>query len=164
MSGPKQSHYRPGQVHRVPGGWGSQISRQSAHEGNTVVSPTHRPPLPPGKYPWYSFLLEAVNPRAIVRTEGLCQLKFPMTPSGIQPATFRFVAQYPKLQPYAAQYSRRPQIAFVPRRKPQITRPASISLYSINWMYFITQTENVCCAVRAESLKEIQVKYLCLKD
>jgi hypothetical protein len=55
----KQSHYRPGEAHRVPGGRGSQISRQSALGGGKVVSPTHRPRLPPRKYSWYSFLLEA---------------------------------------------------------------------------------------------------------
>ena len=84
----KQSHYRPSQALRVPGSWSSQISRQSAHEDGKVVSPTQRPPLPPSKYSWYSFLLEAESTQ-----EGLCQWKIPMTPLGIEPATFRFAAQ-----------------------------------------------------------------------
>jgi len=33
-------------------------SRQSAHEGGKVVSPSNRLPLHPRKYSWYSFLLE----------------------------------------------------------------------------------------------------------
>ena len=31
----------------------------TAQDGGKVVSPTHQPPLPPRKYSWYSFLLEA---------------------------------------------------------------------------------------------------------
>jgi hypothetical protein len=89
----KQSHYRLGQVLRVPGVWGSQVSRQSAHEGGKVVSSTHRPPVPPSprKYYSYSFLLEAEStPGPYCGRKDCVNEKF----QGIEPATFRLVAQF----------------------------------------------------------------------
>jgi hypothetical protein len=77
-----------------PGAWGSQISRQSAHEGSKIVSLTHRPPLP--RQELFLVLISVtgwVNPRAIVWMEGLCQWKIQVTPSAIEPVTFRLVAQ-----------------------------------------------------------------------
>jgi hypothetical protein len=31
------------------------------HQGGRVISPTHRPPLPPRKYSWYSFRTQSHN-------------------------------------------------------------------------------------------------------
>ena len=90
----KQSLDRPGQSLRVPGVWYSQISWHSAHEGRKVVSPTHQPPLPPQEI--FLVLISFrvwVDPRAIAQPEGLCHWKIPVTPSGIEPAAFRLVAQ-----------------------------------------------------------------------
>ena len=89
----KQSHYRPGQTLRFPGGWASQISRKSAHDGGKVVSRTQRPPLPQEIFLVLTSVRGWVNSRAIVQPEGLYQWKIPVTPTGIETATFRFVAQ-----------------------------------------------------------------------
>ena len=65
----------------------------TAKEGGKFVSLTHRPPLPQEILLVLIFIRDWVDPRARVRTKVLCQWKIPMTPSRIEPATFRHVAQ-----------------------------------------------------------------------
>jgi hypothetical protein len=64
---------------------------KTAQDGGKVVRLTHRPPLTPGNTLVLISVRGWVDPRATVRSEGLCQWKIPVTPSGIEPATFRFV-------------------------------------------------------------------------
>jgi len=90
----KQSHYRPRLALRIPGGWGSQISRQSAHESGKVVSHTHQPTLPPGNIPGTHFCYRLSRPQGHSEARRIMSMKKnPMIPSGIEPATLWLVAQ-----------------------------------------------------------------------
>jgi len=67
----------------------------TAQDGGKVISLTHRPTLPPGNSPGTHFCYMLGQPQrhsAIGRI--LCQWKIPVTPNGIETATFRFLAQH----------------------------------------------------------------------
>jgi hypothetical protein len=76
--------YKSGQTPRVPGGWVSQISRQSANEASFT---------PMKMLLLLIYVRGWVDPRAIVRLEGLCHWRIPTITSGTKPTVFRLVAQ-----------------------------------------------------------------------
>ena len=90
----KLSQYRPGVAQRVPGSHGSRISWQG-HRMVVSCQPYAPAVFTPRKYSWYSFLLETEStPRTLCDRKDFISIKIPVTPAGIEPATFRFVAHH----------------------------------------------------------------------
>jgi hypothetical protein len=89
----KQSHYSPWQTLRV------EEVKAPRFLNNRHMKVVRLSALRTGRLYLQEILLvlisvrDWVDPRAIVRPEGLCEWKIPMTPSEIEPATFRLVEQ-----------------------------------------------------------------------
>jgi hypothetical protein len=94
----KLTHYSPGQTLRVSGGLSSQyLQTLGTWRWQSFQLYTPAPFTAHEILPVLISVGDWVDPRAILRQEGLSQWKISMTPSGIEPAIFRLLAQWPSL-------------------------------------------------------------------
>ena len=70
-----------------------RICRQSTHESGKVVSPTHQPPLSAGHIAGTIICWKMNRPQRHSAVGSIKAMKNPVTPTGIGPAAFPFVAQ-----------------------------------------------------------------------
>ena len=83
----KQSHYRPGQAQGVLRNSGFPDFVTTAQDGGRLSA------LRTGLLYPQEILLVLISVRGLVDRKDFMSMKNPLTPAGIEPATFRFVAQ-----------------------------------------------------------------------